>query len=655
MHCKTAKRDSPGHDEKACSCCTIEFFEERAPLWRRQKIIIGTVSAILLASGLMLEFFTSLHLTAQGLFLLVVVVAGRDILKKAGLSILRRRLDMNCLMGISAIGAFMIGHGEEGAAVIFLFFIAESLEEYAADRATRSIGQLLKLAPDTARVKRKGGEVELHVHEVNVGDIVVIRPGEKIPLDGVVETGHSSVDQSAITGESLPVEKGKGEEVYAGTINEEGYLEIKVTKRTEETMLSKIVRMVEEAERKKSETEKFIDRFAHYYTPSVIALAFITFVLPVFVMGLPWKEWFYRALVLLVVSCPCALAISTPVSMVSAITSAARNGVLIKGATFLEMLGKIKVFAFDKTGTLTEGRLEVTDVIGLNNYSPGDVLSIAASLEARSEHPIAKAILREASKRGIGIKEADSFKSIRGRGVKAEIDGKTYYAGARHLFEGISMRLPEELTRFEAEGKTSIFISKKDEAIGVIVLGDRVRENARTVIAHLRKMNIRTEMITGDNRKVAHTISKEIGIDEYHGELLPEDKVAIIKRLAKRFGPVAMVGDGVNDAPSLASADVGLAMGTIGSDVAIETADIALMHDDLSKIDYLVFLSRKTMRVVKQNITAAILIKGSFAIFALFGMINLWVAVAIGDMGLSLAVILNAIRLTRVGSHGTCP
>ncbi len=635
-------------EEKSCSCCAGNFFEERPPFWRRRKLIIGSIAGVLLASGLILEFFTSLNIPAQIVFLSVIAVSGRDILKKAGLSILKLRLDMNCLISIAAFGSFFISHGEEGAAVIFLFFIAESLEDYAADRAKQSISQLLKLAPDTARVKRNNEEIELHVHEVQIGDIIVIRPGEKIPLDGNVLTGHSSINESPITGESLPAEKTEGDKVYAGTMNEEGYLEIKVTKKTGDTVLSKIVKMVEEAEKKKSKTEKYIDKFARYYTPAVIGLAFAAFLVPTFILGYPWDVWFYRALVLLVVSCPCALAISTPVAMVSALTSSARHGVLIKGASYLEELSRVKAIAFDKTGTLTKGKLEVTDVVGFNGHSSEEALSIAASLESRSEHPIAKAVLKKARSENIQFKEISRFRAIKGRGLEAQINGKTYYAGAGSLFDDLSMEIPKELSQFEMQGKTSIFISDKDRAIGVIALGDRVRDKASLIVSHLKKLHIRTEMITGDNKRVADSLVAKIGIDEYHAQLLPGDKVKVVEELMDRFGSVAMIGDGVNDSPALAAASVGIAMGTIGSDVAIETADIALMHDDLSKIDYLMFLSRKTMHVVKQNVSLSILIKGSFTIMALFGLINLWVAVAIGDMGLSLAVILNAMRLTKV-------
>ncbi|MBI5408176.1 MAG: cadmium-translocating P-type ATPase [Nitrospirae bacterium] len=642
-------------DEKTCSCCAVDFFEEKPPFWKREKLITGSIAGLLLLSGLILNYLVPHHIIALLMFVAVVAVAGRDIFRKAGRSILKRRLDMNCLMSIASIGAFFIGHGEEGAAVILLFFAAEALEEYASDNAKRSISQLLSLAPETAKVKSSDGEKELHVHEIGTGEILIIRPGEKIPLDGKVLTGRSSVNEATITGESLPVDKMEGDEVYAGTMNEDGYIEVEVEKKSEDTLLSKIIKLVEEAERKKSKTEKFIDRFARYYTPSVIGLSFATFLIPSLILGYQWDVWFYRALVLLVVSCPCALAISTPVAMVSAITSATKHGVLIKGATFLEELNRVKACAFDKTGTLTRGKLEVLDIAGFNQYSQRDVLTIAASIEARSEHPIAKAVSKKAKSENIQLKDISGFKAQKGKGLEAQIDGKTYYAGSRNLFEGLSIKhsaeaasYHEELSRFETEGKTAVFISNETEAIGVIALGDRVRDNAPVIISHLKKLNIRTELLTGDNKKVAASLAEKIGIDEYHAELLPEDKVRVVESLTKRFGSMVMVGDGVNDAPALAAANVGIAMGAVGSDVAIETADIALMHDDLSRIDYLISLSKKTMRIVKQNVAASILIKGSFTVLAALGLINLWVAVGIGDMGLSLAVISNAMRLTRV-------
>ncbi len=635
-------------EEESCACCGFDINEERPPLWKRRTLIAGGIAGACMVSGLLVNFLTSQHLAAQILFVMVVAAAGKDILIKAGRSFLRRRLDMNVLMSLAAAGAFFIGHGEEGAAVIFLFFVAESLEEYAADNARQSISRLLSLAPETANVKKDATEVTLHTHEIKRGDIIVVRPGEKIPLDGNIVHGHSSVDESPITGESVPADKAEGDAVYAGTLNEEGYLEVAVTKTSESTVLSRIVKLVEESRRKKSKTEKMIDRFARVYTPAVISLALAAFLIPVIFLGYPWDVWLYRALVLLVISCPCALAISTPVAMVSAITSAARHGVLIKGATYIEQLNRINSFAFDKTGTLTKGRLEVTDIIGINGFTAGEVLSIAASLESRSQHPIAKAIMKKAAAEGAGLKEISSFRSIRGKGLQAVINGITYHAGARNLFDELSIGVPGDLARLETEGKTSILISNNSTVIGVIALADRIRDKAPGIIADLRKLKIRTEMLTGDNREVALSLAKQTGIDEHYADLLPEDKVRVVEKLARRFGSVAMVGDGVNDAPSLAAANVGIAMGTAGSDVAIETADIALMHDDLSKIDYLIHLSRKTMRVVKQNIAVSIIIKGSLTILAVLGFINLWTAVAVGDMGLSLTVIVNALRLTRM-------
>lgn len=638
------------HDEKSCELCAVDFFEEKEPLWKRKQVIFGIASAVFLALGLICEFIISQHLLAQVLFLLVVLLSGKDIIKRAAYSLFKKKhLDMNFLMSIAALGAFLIGHGEEGAAVMFLFFIAESLEDYAADRARHSISELLKLAPETAKVKKDGQEIELHVHEVNVDDIVVVRPGEKIPLDGQVIKGASSINQAPITGESLPAEKVKGDDVYAGTINQEGYLEIKVTKKSEEGILSKIAKMVEEAEKKKSKTEAFIEKFARIYTPIVVVLAVGVAVIPTIFLGLPISVWVYRALVLLVVSCPCALAISTPVAMVSAIISATRRGVLIKGSSYLEELNRIEAFAFDKTGTLTEGKLEVSDILSLNQLSNNEILCLAASIEFHSEHPIARAVVKRANFEKVKLQEIKDFNAIPGKGIKAEINGKTYYVGARNLFGDLDIQLPEDkITRFESEGKTTVFLSQENNLLGLIAVRDKIRESSFKLIAELEKNGIRTVMITGDNQRTAKAIAEEIGVDEYRAQLLPEDKVKIVDELTSKFGSVVMVGDGVNDAPSLAKASVGIAMGAIGSDVALETADIALMHDDLSKISYLIHLAKKTSQVVKQNVYASIIIKSSFAILALLGMINLWIAVAIGDMGLSLAVIVNALRLTKV-------
>jgi len=635
--------------EKGCRACEIDDVEEYDK--GKGKIIIA-LSVVLLFAGLIFEFILKKHILALILFIATTSISGYTIMKEGIAALLKKRVAIEFLITIAAVGAFLIGHGEEGAAVVFLFYIAEYLESYASERARRSIESLMEIAPDVATVKRKGREVKVPVGEVDVGEVIVVRPGEKIPLDGEVIKGVSSVNQAPITGESIPVMKKPGDEVYAGTINNEGFLEIKVTKRSEETILSKIIKFVEEARMMKSPTERFIDKFARYYTPSVIILAAAVATVPPLVFNLPFHDWFYKALVLLVVSCPCALAISTPISMVSAITSAAKNGVLIKGSKFIEEINKIKVFAFDKTGTLTEGRLEATDVLGFN-HSMEEVLSKAYSLEALSEHPIAKAIVEKAEMENVELNPVKNFRAITGKGVTGEIDGEVYYVGNPRIFRELSIDFPEDvIEKLQSEGKTVVLVGNEKRAIGAIAVMDKIRDVTIKSIYELKRLGMRTEMITGDNERTAKAIAEKVGVDEYHAELLPEEKVNIIKNhLSERYGHVVMVGDGVNDAPALASANVGIAMGAIGSDISLETADIALMQDDLSKLPYLIRLSRKTMEVVKQNVIASILVKGSFAVLAFPGIVTLWLAVAIGDMGLSLAVILNAMRLSLINSE----
>ncbi|MBR9680457.1 MAG: cadmium-translocating P-type ATPase, partial [Candidatus Altiarchaeota archaeon] len=604
------------------------------------------ISGLLLLVGLYAEFFAKQYTIAQVIFLVVVAFSGQEIIKKGVVSVLNKQLNINVLISIAAVGAFLIGHGEEGAAVIFLFFIAEFLEDYASDRAKKSIESLLKLAPKTATVKKKGKEVIISIQDVKIGDIVIIKPGDRIPVDGVVINGISSVNQAPITGESLAVTKTKGDGVFAGTTNEEGYLEIKVTKESDETLISRIVKLVEDAQQQKSKTELFINKFSQYYTPVVILLALAVMTIPPLIFGLPFSDWFYRGLVLLVVSCPCALAISTPVSMVSGITSASRNGVLIKGGNFIEEIKEARVVVFDKTGTLTEGQLEITNIVTLNEYTKSDLLEVVASLESKSRHPLAKVIVESAKQQGIKLKAVSGFKSVIGKGLKGKIRGRIFYVGNEALFKETKVEIPTDLLKsLESEGKTAVMIGNKNHLIGVIALMDKIRTSSADTIKELQNQGIRTVMLTGDNERVAKSIAEELIVDEYYASLSPEDKVKGIDALLKKYGHVVMVGDGVNDAPALAKAHVGIAMGAIGSDVAIETADIALVDDDLSKLNYLINLSKKTMAVVKQNITASLLIKGSFTLLAIPGMVPLWLAVAVGDMGLSLLVILNALRI----------
>lgn len=645
------KNDDPKNTEEkieTCKYCEANLFEEKEE--EKSKIkpfhIIG-ISAIILAIGLYFNFFTDQKVLAELLFLAVVVVSGYEIIPGGIKNLFKGKFSISFLITIAIIGAFLIGEGAEGAAVIFLFFIAEYLEDYAGERARRSVGALIKLAPQFAVVKRGNETVKLHAHAVDTDEIVVVKPGDKIPLDGIVINGASSVNQAAITGESLPVTKQDGDLVFAGTLNEEGYLEIKVTKRSNETVLSKIIELVKASQQKKSKTEAFIERFSNYYTPTVILLAVIVATVPPFIFGLNFDTWFYRSLVLLVVSCPCALAISTPVSIVSGITAGTNNGVLIKGGEYIETMHKIKTIVFDKTGTLTEGKLEVIDIIPLNNYSKKEILQIAGSLESKSKHPLAEAIIQYLEKSDIELKETHNFESITGNGIRGLIDQKMFYIGNRSLFKN-NDEFPEELIKkLQNEGKTVIIIGNEFSIIGVIGLMDIVRPLSKSTIQELKENNIKTVMLTGDNEGTAKAVSSKIGIDKYYASLLPEDKVKIIEKLLENGENVAMVGDGVNDAPALARSNVGIAMGTAGSDVAIETADVALMHDDISKINYLINLSKKTMSIVKQNVSVSILIKGSFAAGAVIGFVSLWMAVAFGDMGLTLAVIANALRIGR--------
>jgi Zn2+/Cd2+-exporting ATPase len=631
---------------ESCKYCSANIFEEKKPENKFKAVYIIGISAIILILGLYLNFFTDQKTFALILFLTVAIISGYEIIPNGIKALIKGKFSISLLITIAAIGAFLIGEGAEGASVIFLFYIAEYLEDYAGERARKSIGSLIKLAPQTAIVKRGEKNFKLHAHAVEINEVVVVKPGDKIPLDGIVINGISTVNQSAITGESLPVIKKEGNNVFAGTINEEGYLEVKVTKTSDETVISKIIELVKASQQKKSKTEAFIDKFSNYYTPGVLGLAVLVAIIPPFIFGLNFDTWFYRALVLLVVSCPCALAISTPVSMVSGITAGTKNGVLIKGGEYIEEMQNIKTMVFDKTGTLTEGKLELTDIIELNNYSKNELLQIASSLEAKSKHPLAEAIISYSEKEiDLKFKKVNDFESVTGMGIKGNIDNKVFYIGKRGLFKN-NPEFPDKIiNKIENEGKTIVMIGDDKHIIGLIGLMDKIRPLSKKTITILKEKNIRTIMLTGDNKGTARAVSSEIGINDYYSGLLPKDKVEIINKLIDKDKHVAMVGDGVNDAPALAISNVGIAMGTAGSDVAIETADIALMHDDISKINYLIDLSRRTMSIVKQNVSLSIIVKGSFAIFAVLGFVSLWMAVAFGDMGLTLAVILNAIRI----------
>jgi Zn2+/Cd2+-exporting ATPase len=630
----------------SCGCgCSEGLLEERESLWTRKNLFVMITSAVLLPIGLYFNYFTGQEVLSEILFLAVIAISGYELIKSGIMGLLKGNFSMNLLMTIAVVVSFAIGSGAEGAVIIFLFYIAEFLEDYAGNRARKSIESLLKLAPDIATLKRNGKNVELNVNDVKVNDILVVRPGEKISLDGTIINGVSTVNQAAITGESVPVTKTEGDNVFAATLNGEGYLEVKVTKKSGETVLSKIIKLVRESQEKKSNTEAFIERFARYYTPAVVLIAAAVAVVPPLAFGQSLDTWIYRALVLLVISCPCAFLLSTPVAMVSGITASTRNGVLIKGSKYIEEMRNISTIIFDKTGTLTEGKLEVTDVLTLNNYSKNEILQIAGSLESRSKHPLAEAVIHYVEESEMDFKEVKDFESITGNGVKGRINEKMFYIGKKNLFKGNS-EFPEKLiNKLQNEGKTAIILGNNEHILAVIGLMDKIRDLSKSTIDGLKERNIKTVMLTGDNEGTAKAVSSKIGIDEYYAGLLPEDKVKIVDALIDKGECIAMIGDGVNDAPALARANVGIAMGAAGSDVAIETADIALMQDNISKINYLSDLSRKTMSIVKQNVSATLLIQVALAVFAVFGFVSLWVAVTFGDVGLTLAVILNALRI----------
>lgn len=626
--------------------------------WRSRRAAVTYISGGFLVGALAIEAWRAWSGAGDGrlpivasavLFLLAAAVGGWNFFPKALSSVRRRVLDMNFLMTVAILGAVAIGKFLEAASIAFLFSLAELLEQYAVDRARDSVRALMRLSPTTATVLRSGREETISADDVLVGELVVVRPGERLPVDGAIEHGASSIDQATITGESIPVSAGVGDEVFAGTINQDGYLQVRSSRSPGDTTLARIIRLIGSAEASRAPSERFVERFARRYTPLVVAGAVLVITVPTLLFGEPFTVWFLRGLTLLVIACPCALVISTPVSVVSGLTSAARNGVLIKGGAYLEQVGQADVFAFDKTGTLTHGIPEVTEVVATDGLSEEELLRVAASVEAGSEHPIARAIVRRARHAGYmdGICPPADFEALPGLGARARLDGAVYTVGRPQLF-GPEAASPV-VDRIEAAGRTAVLIARDQRVVGAIGVQDTVRPQAAEVIGRLREQGVdRIVMLTGDSVRVAEPVASQVGVDLSLAGLLPEDKVDAIENLERRHGLVAMVGDGVNDAPALAAASVGIAMGAAGSDVALETADVALMGDNLERLPYLHELSRRSRRVIRQNIAVAIGIKLALAIGVPLGYVSLIAAVVIGDMGASLAVTANAMRLARL-------
>ena len=609
--------------------------------------LLVILSGLFILTGALLLAFTSSELSAVISVIIGIIIGGTPIAQKGIMEARNFKPGMNALMTVAVIGAMAIGEWMEAGTVVFLFALAQLLETKSMDKARRSINTLIDKSPKTARVLRNGNFENLPVTQVVVGDYVAIKPGEYIPMDGIVMKGKSHVDQSTITGESFPARKKKDDRVYAGTLNKNGYLEVKVDRTFDQSTFSKIIHLVMEAQAKKAPKQAFIDRFAQYYTPIVILLAVIIAIIPPLIINQPFEVWFYRALVILVIACPCALVISTPVTIVSGLTAAIRKGILIKGGRFLENFTKLDAIAFDKTGTLTEGKPVVRKIISEGNFQEEEILNLAASLESKSEHPIAEAIVKYANERHCTLREVDNFKAIEGKGIEGDISGEKYIAGNHKLFEErgwCDEKVHATLDKIEDERHTAILIGNSKGIIGIISISDSLRDSGKDIIETLRKSDIKEiVLLTGDNHRTAEKIARAIGINSYYAELLPKDKVAVIEGLKENYNQVAMVGDGVNDAPSLASADIGIAMGTGGSDAALDTADIVLVGDDLRGLSYLKYLSKLTLRIIKQNIFIALGLKILFLALAISGLATLWMAV-FADMGASLLVIFNGLR-----------
>ncbi|NMH69634.1 cadmium-translocating P-type ATPase [Bacillus sp. RO3] len=621
--------------------------EEKEPFYAKYKHLLYSVLFILLAYSFQASGISNHQILATLSFAASIVIGGYRLFKTGFKNLLQLEFDMRTLMTIAIIGAALIGEWGEGAIVVLLFAISEVLESYSMDKARESIRSLMDIAPPQAVILRNGKELSVDAEDIEVGDIMVVKPGQKIAMDGEILEGSSFINQAAITGESVPVEKLEGDAVFAGTLNEEGYLKVRVTKRIQDTTLAKIIHLVEEAQGERAPSQAFVDVFAKYYTPIIMVIAFLVAVLPPLLFGGEWGTWVYQGLSVLVVGCPCALVISTPVAIVTAIGNAAKNGILIKGGVYLEELGRLKAVAFDKTGTLTKGEPVVTDLVRLGEVREEELWMKMSALEFHSQHPLAQAFLKKAEELHIEYRdcEVSDFQSHTGKGISGLIEGERYFLGVDTFFTD---PLSSEVEKLRSEGKTVMVFGREGTSLALVAVADEVRETSREIIDSLHQLGIEhTMMLTGDHENTARTIEKRIGVKEMKAGLLPEEKLTFIKEYMGAYGKVAMVGDGVNDAPALAASSVGIAMGGAGTDTALETADIALMNDDLTKLPYIIRLSRKTLTIIKQNISFALGIKLLALLLVIPGWLTLWIAI-FADMGATLLVTLNGLRLLKV-------
>ncbi|WOV87126.1 heavy metal translocating P-type ATPase [Sporosarcina oncorhynchi] len=622
--------------------------EPKIPFYRRKENIVTAISLFFVVLGL---FYTHKSVPepaiATGLFAAGIVIGGFSMFITGLKNLVRLDFDMKTLMTIAIIGAAIIGEWQEAAVVVFLFAVSEALEAYSMNKARQSIRQLMDIAPSSAWVRRNDEMLELLTEDIQINDVLIVKPGQKIAMDGVVKSGYSTVNQAPITGESMPVLKNTGDEVFAGTLNEEGALEVTVTKLVNDTTIAKIIHLVEDAQAEKAPSQKFVDKFAKYYTPAIIGVAILVAVLPP-LFGADWQTWIYQGLAVLVVGCPCALVISTPVAIVTAIGNAARQGVLIKGGVHLEEMGRITAVAFDKTGTLTKGYPEVTDFITIDG-ARADLLQLVAAVESMSQHPLARAIVTYA--KGKGSTSVTNFQSVTGKGAYAQVDGELVHVGSIKWAEELA-QLPADMKRqaetLQRTGKSVMAVLVNETFQALIAVTDPLREESSEVLQKLKDIGIRhTVMLTGDDQRTAEAIAGQVGVTDIRAGLMPEDKLTAVKGLIGQYGRVAMVGDGINDAPALAASSIGIAMGGAGTDAALETADIALMADDLRQLPYTMKLSRKTLQIIKENIMFALGLKIVALLLIIPGWLTLWIAI-FADMGATLLVVLNSLRLMRI-------
>ncbi len=637
----------PSQDHIGCSHCETEA---PAPTGATIRGWFTAVAAVLVIAACAVGWFTTFPSWSAPIFIAATLVGSVFPAQRAWQSIRRGSLDINVRMVVAVAGALAIRQFEEAAMVVSLFAAAQWLEAQSLDRARKAIGELIDLAPATVLIRDAAGERPVDLDRVDPGALMIVKPGEKLALDGIVRSGRSDVNQAPITGESLPIEKAEGDEVFAGTINGHGALVVAVTRRRADTTLARIVHLVESAQAKRAPLQQFIDRFAAWYTPAVVVLAILVAIVPAVLFAQPFDTWLYRALVLLVVSCPCALVISTPVSIVSALAGAARHGVLVKGGIHLERLARVRVVAFDKTGTVTTGRLTLDAIHPADGISADDLIALAASIESQSEHPIAAAILSAARSRGILVSEPQGVRALPGLGVEGLVRDAAIVCGTPRLLTERGAMTPVIAAladRVVTGGMSPVVVARNGQAIGVLGITDRPKADAARVVSDLRAQGVsRVAMITGDHDAAARATGSQLGVDDVKSGQLPADKVTAVEHLRSAHGAVAMVGDGVNDAPALAAADVGIVMGAMGSDAALETADIALMTDELPKVPYTIRLSRATLANIHANVALSIGLKAAFVLLAVFGVATLWMAV-LADTGASALVVANAVRLRR--------